>query len=299
MDSEDEATPADLAAAFLSRWTGPISEEAEDPLASALGQALEAARREWPGVAVDAEAFAVYLGERADVAPPPLEALARLRTSDLYLACGCARRDPAALAALDRSYFARLPVVIARLGSQAFIEDVLQELKVGLLVGGAPTVPGRIVQYRGWGSLKSWLEISARRQAITRRGSNNTQPMPEALAEKPTADIELEHLRARYSEEFEAALKEALPAALAELSHEDRNLLRWHLVDNISLRKLATMRGVHVSKVARNYARVRSFILEHVRQRLKVQTGLPTRDLQSLMNVLMSQLDVSISGFLP
>jgi hypothetical protein len=100
-------------------------------------------------------------------------------------------------------------------------------------------------------------------------------------------------LRGRYLGNFQHAIQEAVAAAMSSLSPEERNLLRWHLVENLSLRKIATIRGSNVSAMSREYARIRATIRESIVELLRTRTGLPRRDLDSLMTVLMSGITLS------
>jgi RNA polymerase sigma-70 factor, ECF subfamily len=158
----------------------------------------------------------------------------------------------------------------------------------------------RIVQFRGKAPLRAWLRVIASRLAIELKGkvAREVGGLDELIAVAAAEDPELEHLRGRHLGEFRSVLNQAVSEVLGTLDVEARNLLRWHLVDNLSLRKIAVVRGEHVSAVSRQYARIRAFILDRVRQRLKEQTGLPTRDLDSVMAALRSQISLSSCAIL-
>jgi len=65
-----------------------------------LDEAIRAARAAWPAVELSEEAFLTQLAHalRRGGARSVEDWLARGTASDLYLACGCAQGDPAALA---------------------------------------------------------------------------------------------------------------------------------------------------------------------------------------------------------
>ena len=80
-----------------------IAVPSDADLEPALDRMLVAARAAWPGVAISDEVFLGHLaGALRQAAAPSVEDwLARGTASDLYLACGCALGDPAAIAAFD------------------------------------------------------------------------------------------------------------------------------------------------------------------------------------------------------
>jgi RNA polymerase sigma-70 factor (ECF subfamily) len=271
-------------------------------LAEALARALAGARARWPRLAVPGEPFVAYVAERADPALPATAAVEALCVPDLYLACGCARGLPAAAAALDEHYFVPLRGVLAAIdASPAFVEDVMQDLRMGMLVGDE-TDPAlrepKILQYRGRGALRSWLEVSAKRLALRRKRSLTRWSEIDELTLASEQDPELEQLRARFTSDFRPLVRDAVKDMLRELTFADRNLLRWHLVEEISLRKIALMRGSNVSSISRDYARVRGRILDHVRGRLHLHTGIAPDELDSVMRALLSRISISLSALL-
>lgn len=314
-----------LTATFLARW--PPS--TEPPGDGALEQALEAAHASasarWQDVAVAEDVFVAYLADRADTRLEPRAALQKLQVNDLFLACACMGRSRAAEAALEAQFLARIPDFAASVDpSRAFGEEVLSILRRRLLVGGRddegrddedgghedgdvreqeqprePPVP-RLLQYRGWGPLQGWLAIAAKRTAISlkRGASRDSQPLDERLAVAAEDDPELEHLRARYLGELRPLVKEAVRAALKKLKAHERNLLRWHIVENHSMRKIAAVRGVDVATISRTFARVRAGLWAHVRKTLQEKSGLPTADLEAVLAALGSRISVSIGVIL-
>jgi RNA polymerase sigma-70 factor, ECF subfamily len=298
MDAQAEI---DIEVAFLSRWSPSAARGREGELRPVLESAVEAAARDWPEVRIPAGDFASYLAERADVSLPPLQALANLCLSDLYLACGCVRGDRQAIARFDSDYLARLRPLLTRINpAPAFTDEVLQELRVGLLLpdsSSRPEAEAKIAQYRGRGSLRGWLKVSARRLAMAL--ARDLEPYAEldsavALAGAP----ELEYMRFRYTDVFRQEVRRGVSEALTKLSSEDRNLLRWHLVDNASLRRIALVRGVNVSTVSRDYARVRAEIVRQVRLALCDRTGLPAAEVDTVMAAVLSRISISITAVL-
>jgi RNA polymerase sigma-70 factor, ECF subfamily len=288
---------ATLARRFLATWPAERRDEADlASLAMSLAAALAGAGQAWPGLGPPGADFVLYLGARADNQRPPREALAELRVSDLFLAFGCARRDPAAVAAFEQAFASRLRRIVNGIHrSRARADDILQELRCDLLLAADTSEP-RIVQYRGRGALAGWLEVSARRLALKHlRAETGETDLDEQLFASPNAGLapEIATLRTRYGKAFHRGVKQALREGLNTLSPEDRNLLRWHLVKGVSLRRIAALRGQNVSTVSRSFARVRAQLHTQVCHHLSRHTGLPRDTVASLAGVLLSHLTLT------
>src|ERR1043166_2364898 len=67
------------------------SELGSDDIEAMLGDIVEAAQRGFPTFRVPIDVFVAYLWERLPAGVPRRAGLRQMHTSDLYLACGCAR----------------------------------------------------------------------------------------------------------------------------------------------------------------------------------------------------------------
>src|SRR5262249_26842841 len=156
------------------------------------------------GVVLEPNDFAPHLAARLSPDADPTTALARVKSTDLYLALACARGDAAAIAHLESAFFRTIARRIARVVARPEeVDEVLQSLRVKLLVGagGEP----KILEYAGRGDLLAWLEVAATRLAIDRvrspaRELAVTESRIEAIA-APRMAPELELVRERYQEE--------------------------------------------------------------------------------------------------
>src|SRR5262245_59679373 len=101
--SHIDAPASDSAAQAHEAGQSPPQLEA---LKLALSERREQAQTAWPTLPLDRELFvrhlAMHLSKEGDV----LSALREVRADDLFLACACAERLPAAILALDRQYIA-------------------------------------------------------------------------------------------------------------------------------------------------------------------------------------------------
>lgn len=293
-----------LGASFMSRWAPTADTPPTEELDEALSTAIETARAAFPEVVIPADEFAAYLAERADASVSPIAALEAMNVPELYLACACGRGSREALAAFESTYIPLVTPFIAKIDpAPPFMDEVKQLLRLCVLVGEEKNTDERepkILRYRGRGSLKGWLGVTAARIAVDlkRKGTGREISLDDLVVQASASDPEVNHLRGRYLGDFREVVKRAVATALESLEASERNLLRWHLVESLSLRKIAAVRGVHVATVAREYARLRAAIMDKVRAALRDSSGLPSQDVDSVLGALASRISISIGGVL-
>lgn len=149
-----------------------------------------------------------------------------------------------------------------------------------------------ISTFTGTGSLKKWLRITATRLGLNViRERHREAPMPEQDLPDAADDLALGHLKRTY----QAAFKEAFAAALAELTAEQRTLLRMHIIDKLTIDDLARMHKVHRTSTARWLREAREALSDGTRARLHAALGVADEELDSIMNIVRSRLDLSLS----
>jgi len=269
--------------------------QGDDPLGVRLQAALASARAIWPGTALDDAAFLEHVAARLD-APSP-EALDALHIDDLFLACACLHGDALALQHFER--FALAPAVAALVDADMARDEVLQQLRVRLLVaeGGAPP---RIDQYSGRGSLRGWARIAVLRSIKDERRARSRRGHAQALADDllgdpgAIADPELDQIRAHHG----AAFRAAFASAVAQLSPESRRLLRQHHLHGLTLDALGQIYGVHRVTAARRLAKARADLLEDTRRELVRRLKIDRAELDRTVALLMSRLELSVERLL-
>lgn len=291
-----------LATEFLSSlqlrsWSGTLpAEKVLEPILQGL---LDRARAAWPTVALPSTLFlhalAACLPEGGEVA----DALGKLHTDDLYLACACAHGLTAAIQAFDARFLGQIPTMVGQIDrSPAFIDEVAQTLRERLLVRKGDAEP-RIAAYRGQGPLLSWLRAAAVRAALNlRRGkaAKDSQPL-ETAAERlltPGQDPELDIIKARYRDEFQAALRDSFTV----LSDEQRSVLHMHLIGQLTTTRIGALFKVNHTTVSRWLAAAREAVFDETRRLLSQRLRLRPEEFESLVRVLRSQLDLSLTGLL-
>src|SRR4051812_48255287 len=115
-------------------------------------------RAVWPDFPLPAKELVAFVARQ--LTPELAEgALDGLRPADLYLACACAQRITAAIAAFDRDYMREVDIALARMRiGPPRLADVKQLVRQRLFVGGGtagtPTSAGKISEYGGGGGLR-------------------------------------------------------------------------------------------------------------------------------------------------
>jgi RNA polymerase sigma-70 factor, ECF subfamily len=274
----------------------------EDSLRRLLG----AARQAWPALQVDDATFMRRVGEAVAGNPDCAAALSKLHAPDLYFACALTAADSRALAEFERMYLPEVSGYLAQTNPSAtVVDDVKQSLREHLFVAKGGSRP-RIASYTGRGPLGAWLRmvaIRAARDLFRARGPTVGLDSPlQASASEPehskiratALDPEMSHLKQRYGKEF----NQAFHAVLTALPMRERTILRLYFFDAMNITEIGAMYQVHASTVARWLARAKESIFEQTRLLLRQQLKLDSREFESLMTLVQSQLDVSVRTFL-
>jgi RNA polymerase sigma-70 factor (ECF subfamily) len=243
-------------------------------------------RAEWPDVRYERRRFEAVLTGR-DV-PRHVE--------DFYLASACAAGDPAALAAFERHHLAQIASLIARIdGSAAFAGEVRQLVSERLLVGSGAHRP-TISEYRGTGPLGGWVRTIAVRVARDLKRARRTATLDSRRVARAAADDnpELELVRRRDGRQLELAFR----SVLSELGPRERNVLRWYFVDGMTVEAIGKLCGLNKSTITRRLAECRRQILSGIRDQLRDRLGIDADEVEGLVGLLRSRLDVSLRTLL-
>src|SRR5258706_4043775 len=155
---------------------------------------------------------------------------AEIPRDDLVLGKSLAAGERSALDSYEREIAQMIEAQLRRRGlADDAIADVQQILRTRLFVGDGEGPA--IASYEGRGALRSWVLVSALREAVRARTKSAREPSTadDALAElvdrSDTLAPSIE--KERYREAFRSAFRNALAA----LSPRDRVLLRMHVID--------------------------------------------------------------------
>jgi RNA polymerase sigma-70 factor, ECF subfamily len=266
-------------------------------LAPLLDDAWRAAREAWRGVDVAFDRFSAHVIQRLPGSTAADVALARVATSDLYLACACADGDPTALAAFEADVLDVVAPALQRMRVDPdVVSEVAQRIRRNLLVadGKVPT----IAQYAGRGDLRGWVRVIAVREALAlARETRSHQPLSDdALARivSSDADPETAYLKATYRDEFRRAFEQAV----VELDDRDRLLLRQQFVDGLTIDDIASAYHVHRATAARWLEAARERLATRTRALIRERLGVRSAEVNSILRLIRSRVQVSIGGLL-
>lgn len=247
---------------------------------------FDLAQARWPNVPLSPERFASAWIRLTDSTDAPLEQHA----ADVYLATACLDAMPEALAELRHLVTTQLPALTGLGLSAADANDVISDTLSAL-------IDGKLRRYSGRGPLEAWLRIMLTNRALdrVRRETKAVEFDDVLLGDLSSANApELELLRTQCYGNFSTAFR----AAITRLTARQRNLLRQHHLDELTLEELGALYQVHRATAARWLAEARGQLLELTHEELSQRLGLRQNEVESLIRVIGSRLDLSASLFL-
>ncbi len=265
-----------------------------DPAAldAVLGELWSEAQRQWPGVVLDPELWGAGVAQRISGDGDLFTSLRALETSDLLLALACAEGDDTAATHLSKLVDG-LAAGLRRAGAGAAqIDDLLAELKLRLL---QPAPDGRItlLQYGARARLARWLRVAAMRDY------NATRRQPETLDDSRLAELLVTgsgpELGA-FHHAFKVAVADAFRESIRALGDKDRDVLRHHLLERLSVDRIGALYDVHRSTAARWLVSIRDALHTSTRSILCSQLQLSDSEFEAAMQVVLSGLTYSIGS---
>jgi RNA polymerase sigma-70 factor (ECF subfamily) len=150
----------------------------------------------------------------------------------------------------------------------------------------------KLSYYNGRGSLEGWLRtVLAQRQVNDYRSRRHNVSLEEEheagrqfAAPDPAVVVEADH-----------RLISATDAALAALSPEDRCILAYYFLDDLTLAKIARILGVHESTISRRLEKIVKVLRKDIVLRL-TQQGLSRRQAEEALDVDVRDLTMDIRG---
>ncbi len=216
----------------------------------------------------------------------------------LALALGCAKGERVAMDAFERRYFDAARRAAAGIVGAIDAEEVLQQLRERLFVP-AGDAKARVVQAVGRGDMAKFVRVAAIRLALNARRDDERRRQRDHAGGDALAygtaldDPELRFAKASVIEVVKASFEEAV----ASLTARERNLLRHHLVDHLSIDQLAARYGVHRATAARWLAAARTEVAERTRELVRARVG-EQASARELVELVDSRLNLSITRVL-
>jgi RNA polymerase sigma-70 factor (ECF subfamily) len=260
-----------------------------------LDAVLAQGRSAWPALrALEREHVRAYIDARVPADVP----WATLPAADLYFACACALGDPAALQAFEDRYAREVAIAAAKLRAPDGVLDEARQVVRDLLFVGKPGGAPAIASYAGRGDLRGWVRVIAMREVLRlcdhdrREVTTGDDELLEALS--PASDPELDQLKAKFRGEFAEAFRESVLA----LSARERTLLRHHVIDGLGVEAIGGLYKVHHSTAARWLVKAREALLEGTRTRLASKLRMSRDEVDSVLRMIRSRIEVSIEKLL-
>jgi RNA polymerase sigma-70 factor, ECF subfamily len=247
-----------------------------------LDDAWRAAREVWPQLPDDREGFARRVAELGAPTYP----------ADVYLALHAAAGFAPAVEAFLAGPFLVARSTLRKLRcAPDLVDELEQQLRAMFLVA-----PAKLATYAGRGPLASWVASIAARVARKRLANEQRRaPDDESLGDLAADDDpELAYLKTAYRDAFAAAVTDAL----AELTVRERNLLRQHHLDGLTLDELAVLYDVHRATIARWLAAARDQIVAGSRTLLASRIAIDPEELESIVRLVESQVQLSLRRLL-
>jgi RNA polymerase sigma-70 factor, ECF subfamily len=209
---------------------------------------------------------------------------------DRELVTAALARDASAVRQVEATVRAAAISAARRLGSDsAAADEIAQRVAEKLWLGKGGESPV-LASYTGEAPLSAWLRVIAYREGVELL---RARELPDdAIVDRvvATTEPELAMLRSAYL----LAFKRCFKAAFAKLSLHDRDLVRRHHLDGLSLDQLAKLYGTHRATVARWLAKVRERLVTETRTALRSELSANT-DLDDVLALIASKLEASLS----
>lgn len=266
-----------------------------DGLEELLRAQLAEGARAWPTVALADDSYLRFLADALTTrrVESPERVLRTVPAADLYLAAACVQGTPSAVEAFRDQI---LPVIRPALGKLRLAESIIDETEQRVLIMvlvGDPVRPA-IATFSARGQLRSWVKSIAVRTGRRLAGvADVTVEDASDELERLTAtvsDPELALLRERYRDD----VRTALAGAFGALAERARNVLRQYYIDGLTIDQLAVLYRVDRATTARWVIGARTAVLEGTRERLRTAFGATTTEVESILRLVQSQLELSL-----
>jgi RNA polymerase sigma-70 factor (ECF subfamily) len=97
---------------------------------------------------------------------------------------------------------------------------------------------------------------------------------------------------------YRRTFRQAFAAALASLDAREKNLLRQHVVDGLTVDEIGPLYGVHRATAARWVQRAKGRLLEETRKQFMARARISARECESVLRMVRSRIDVTLGRLL-
>jgi RNA polymerase sigma-70 factor (ECF subfamily) len=267
----------------------------DDERDSLIADLVERGRRRWPRLTEHADAF--YERLRLLVAGLSAEDVERLHAEDLFLAFACLRHDAIAISELERTVVDRIPMFVRKLGlSSSAIDELKEDVRIKLIMSESDAPP-KLEQYRGSGSLDSWVCAVSIHAALAyhRRAAREQVDLCDNLEQVIwEANEALSLARLQLTD----IVSEVLRDVLLSLSSSERILLRMYYVERLTYRQIGRIYAVHYATAKRRIDALVERITTNLKAAIQQRTSMSATEIESIGRVLGDQVNLSIARIL-
>jgi RNA polymerase sigma-70 factor (ECF subfamily) len=234
--------------------------------------------------------------------------ISQIRAGELCLAIACEKGDDGAWRAFDSEYrYTMQGAARALTKDEAEAEDLVQfvfgEL-YGVRMDGDKRL-SKLAHYSGRGSLGGWLRAVVYQAFIDRKRQTSRFEQVEEIAEfdrlanEAAASVngrlsapmirpdDIEDTRLR------RATEEAITQAFSEIDARDRLLLNYYYFDDLTLREIGLMMGVHEATISRWLAKAQREVKRKTEEILQRSYGLRRAEVAECLQIAArTELDV-------
>jgi RNA polymerase sigma-70 factor (ECF subfamily) len=286
-----------LADSYLSALPpdGLRTDQTTEALESALAALCARGRAAHPTVGVSDLDFVRHLARcGASVAAGGASTAAE----DLFLACAAVAGERGAVDKLRAEHRQGISTYLRAIDKlELTVDEVEQRLWEALLVGSGGAPP-KLLAFSGRGSLAGFVGILAQRIALDggrQRGAEARAKAKMAAEVNAVAgDAELAFIKLRYKDGFEQSIRDAL----GTLDDRERMILRMHTIDGVTLDRIAKVYGVSQPTISRWLADARARVFAQTRRLLRERLKVSEAEFDSIADLVVSQIDVSVSHIL-
>jgi RNA polymerase sigma-70 factor (ECF subfamily) len=250
---------------------------------------------------VSAEEFARELGRRLGAsADPVIVALEKCHAADVYLAIAASRGDSNAIRIMEKTCIRDAVRSAARKTSATAdqLNEVIQRTCRLMLVDEPPRVAA-CRNFNGSSTLRRYLTIVATRELVRIiKRARESEPLEEhqlITSLVPASDPVIMMLRHRHRDDVDASFR----VALGKLSDRASALLRFKLVRHWSIGQIASFYGKSIPTTHRWIAEARDELAGHVRAEVARRLNIPIVEVDSIVRLVQSQIDLSLGGASP
>jgi len=280
----------------MAAWPNAASQRPD--VARRLAQLCDEAHKSYPALEIDDRDLITQIAKRAP-AGDLANYLQHCHAGDLAVATQAARGSQPAISELERAHKNTLEAACRRFAGPGQTADDLKQILRAKLFVAEPGKTPKISDYAGQGFLDNWLRVTAVRVFLdlTKRKDRTRESSAEdddILALPNPGDLQLDVVKA----EYRAAVTQAMHEGARALEPGDRHLLRQHFVAGLSIDQLGSVLGIHRATAARRISRAREQLVAETRKQLGLKLKLPDTELDEVLGLVMSRLDVSIAKLL-